>query len=174
MIRFSSLVEAIQGAVNQAADAVSRENIKSLLEYFHPIEQSVNQSDGDDHFLSVSDFEKMTPRMVHLQFPKMTANGPIEHLVSVPLLTLSPIPSLQIGDVQVEIDLEILEDNGVLMVGFPKTEKGSTSPEPVINESRKGGSNAKITINIKSHEGTQGSSALIEGYNKVLRAQLPN
>ena len=112
--------------------------------------------------------------MVHLQFPKMTASGPIEHCVSVPLLTLSPIPSLQIGDVQVELDLEMLEDNGVLMVGFPKREKGDTSLGPVSNEPKKGGSNAKITINIKSHEGTQGTSALIEGYNKVLRAQLPN
>ena len=46
MIRFSSLVEAIQGAVNQAADAVSRENIKSLLEYFQPVEQSDSESDG--------------------------------------------------------------------------------------------------------------------------------
>ncbi len=174
MIRFSSLVEAIQGAVNQAADAVSRENIKSLLEYFQPVEQSVSKSDGDDLSVSISDFERMTPRMVHLQFPKMTASGPIEHCVSVPLLTLSPIPSLQIGDVQVEIDLEILEDNGVIMVGFPKAEKGGTSLDPVNNEPKKGGSNAKITINIKSHEGTQGSSALIEGYNKVLRAQLPN
>lgn len=174
MISFAQLVEAIQGAVNQAADAVHKENIHSLLEYFEPIEKSVSKSDGDDRSASISAFETMTPRMVHLKFPKMHHDGIKEHTVSVPLLTLSPVPCLQIGDVQVEIDLEILEDNGVIMVGFPKAANSGPSQNPVTNEPPKGGSNAKIKINVIAHKETHGSSALIEGYNKILRAQLPN
>lgn len=174
MISFSSLVQAIQGSVDQAAESVSRENINGLLEYFHPLAPDENSKNAkDESSISIADLEKMSPRMVQLQYPKITADGPVEHFVSVPLITLSPVPILQVSDVSVEIDLEIVESDGEIMVGFPRSNSSGGSDSTSTNS---GGSNAnsKITINIKANEKPQGVQALIEGYNKALRAQLPN
>lgn len=172
MISFSSLVQAIQGSVDKAAESVSRENINGLLEYFHPLSSEDSNSDSGSS-ITVADLEKMSPRMVQLQYPKMTSDGPVEHFVSVPLITLSPVPILQVSDVSVEIDLEIVESDGEIMVGFPQS-KGAASSDATTTSSGGSNANSKITINIKANEKPMGVQALIEGYNKALRAQLPN
>lgn len=176
MITFTSLMHTVQSAVDQAAESVTRENINSLLEYFHPLEgESSTDDKSSNDQISVADLEKMSPRMVQLQYPKMTHDGPVEHMVSVPLITLSPIPILQVSDVQVELELEMVENDGDLMVGFPQ-KSGDTHGEAGATVTNGGGSNAnsKITLNIKANEKPSGVQALIEGYSKALRAQLPN
>jgi hypothetical protein len=174
MITFNNLVQTIQGAVDQAAESVSRENINGLLEYFHPLtpDEKTESNNGNDNTISIADLEKMSPRMVQLQYPKITKDGPTEHFVSVPLITLSPVPVLQVSDVQVEMDLEIVESDGEIMVGFPQSKQ--TGESKSSEASTTGGSNAKITLNIKANEKPMGVQSLIEGYNKTLRAQLPN
>jgi len=175
MITFNNLVQAIQGAVDQAAESVSRENINGLLEYFHPL-QSERTASGkhDDTEFSVADLEEMAPRMVQLQYPKLTKDGPVEHLVSVPLITLSPVPILQVSDVQVEMDLEIAESDGEIIVGFPQVNQPDTNDHSSTPATGGSHANSKITLNIKANEKPMGVKALIEGYNKTLRAQLPN
>ncbi len=174
MILFSSLVSAIQGAVEQAVHAVSRENINNLVEFFHPLEESSasstdeSESVQEQQELGVSQIEKMTPRTVQLEYPRMTSEGPVNHFVAVPLITLAPVPSLQIEDVQVEMDLEIIEDNGEVMVGFPQKNDATAPSKGQIQP------NASIKINIKANQRPHGVTALVEGYNKALRAQLPN
>ena len=177
MISFSSLVSAVQGAIDQAVDMVARENIHSLLDYF---EEEATDEDGEavtkniSEVTRLSDLGKLEPKMVKLKYPKLTPNGPVEHHVSVPLLTLSPIPCLQLRDVEVEMDLELVEDSGEIMVGFPQA---NSSGESGVTQASKGGAtkpNAKIKINVNANDRAAGVTALIEGYNKVLRAQLPN
>lgn len=176
MIKFTSLVTAIQGAIDQAVDMVSRENINALMDYFQPdpdSESSKDTPEGDSRDQALSAIQEMEPKVVRMKYPKLTPNGPVEHYVSVPLITLSPVPSLALSDVDVEMDLEVVEDNGEIMVGFPQAQSGKTG----LLKPSKGGAaqpNAKIKINIKANDRAAGVTALVEGYNKMLRAQLPN
>ena len=171
MIRFESFVTVLQGAVSQAVESVSRENINGLLQYFHPLDEADATDSKDENALAK--IEKMTPRTVALEFPKMTHDGVEEHIVSVPLITLSPVQSLQVTDVQMEIDLEIVEENGDILAGFPQNSRPADNAS-ANNEAGKSSPNSKITINIKANERPMGVTAIIEGYNKSLRAQLPN
>lgn len=179
MLDFTNLVSAIQGAVNQAVDSVSRENINNLLQFFHPMENADADKTSDDGSSDttakvLTQVERMTPKSVKLEYPKMTHNGPVNHAVDVPLITLSPVPSLQISDVHVEMDLEVVEDNGVVMVGFPQSQLVTAQGSNNVTQGGKTTPNAKITINIKADQRPLGVTALVEGYNKALRAQLPN
>jgi len=169
LIKLTQLVTAIQGAVDQAMETVSRENINTLMGYFHQSKSS--NSSEKSHELT--DIEHLTPKSVRMKYPKMTKEGPIEHFVSVPLITLTPVPSLQLEDVKVEMDLEVIEDNGEVMVGFPQAKKAGllrSSKDSSTNTS----ANAKITITIKADDKSSGVQAVVEGYNKTLRAQIPN
>lgn len=167
LIKLTQLVTAIQGAVDQAMETVSRENINTLMGYFH---QSKN-IDASERSRELSDIEHLTPKSVRMKYPKSTPDGPVEHFVSVPLITLTPVPSLQLDDVKVEMDLEVMEDNGEVMVGFPQPKKSG-----LLRSSKDSNSapNAKITITIKADDKSSGVQAIVEGYNKTLRAQIPN
>lgn len=167
LIKLTQLVTAIQGAVDQAMETVSRENINTLLGYFH----QTKNIDASEKSLDLTDIEHLTPRSVRMKYPKLTPQGPVEHFVSVPLITLVPVPALQLDDVKVEMDLEVMEDNGEVMVGFPQPKKGG-----LLRSSKDSSSipNAKITITIKADEKSSGVQTIVEGYNKTLRAQIPH
>lgn len=167
LIKLTQLVTAIQGAVEQAKEAVSRENIDTLMGYFHQSKTLGSSERSRD----LKDIEHLTPITVKMKYPKQTPEGPVEHFVSVPLITLTPVESLQIDDVKVEIDLEVMEDNGEVMVGFPQPKKGGLLRSA---NDRSASTNAKITITIKADDKSSGVQALVEGYNKSLRAQIPN
>lgn len=167
MIKLTQLVTVIQGAVDQAMETVSRENINTLMGYFHQ-SKNINASERSHDLM---DIEHLTPKSVRLKYPKATPDGPVEHFVTVPLITLSPIPSLQLDDVKVEMDLEVMENNGEVMVGFPQPKKSGLLRSSKDNSSVP---NAKITITIKADEKSSGVQAIVEGYNKTLRAQIPN
>jgi hypothetical protein len=168
LIKLTQLVTAIQGAVDQAMETVSRENINTLMGYFHQSKKSVSLEDSSDF----KDIEYLTPKTVRMRYPKMTKDGPVEHFISVPLITLIPVPSLQLDDVKVEMDLEVMEDNGEVMIGFPQSKKGGLFRS--ASNSSNAAPNAKITITIKADEKSSGVQAIVEGYNKTLRAQIPN
>ena len=167
LIKLTALVTAIQGAVDQAMEAVSRENINTLMGYFHP----TKNLDASEKSPELGDIEHLSPKMVRMKYPKLTKEGPVEHFVSVPLITLTPVPSLQLDDVKVEMDLEVMEDNGDVMVGFPTPKRGSLLRLSKENQTEP---NAKITITIKASDKSSGVQAIVEGYNKTLRAQIPH
>lgn len=167
LIKLTQLVTVIQGAVDQAMETVSRNNINTLMGYFHQSKSSNGVQDIDD----LEDVEYLIPKTVDMKYPIMTQDGPSTQFVSVPLITLTPAPTLQLDDVKIEMDLEVMEDNGEVMVGFPQPKKGG-----FLRSSSDSGStpNAKITITIKADNKSSGVQAIVEGYNKALRAQIPN
>lgn len=160
MLNFSDLLATLQNAAEQAAHAVALENIKLFKSYFNP-----SPKDNDEN-----NPEEMTPIMVTLKYPTMTKDGPVEHAVHVPLISLSPISSLQLSDVNIEMDLEIVEKDGLVLVGFPQVKQNIFGQDKIITPK----ANAKIKMTIKSGGRTEGLKSIIEGYDKALRAQIPH
>ena len=162
MIKFASLLSAIQNAAEEAAHMVSEKNLEFFKTYFH------SSKDGHEKGDDPSGTEELTPRMVDLKYPIITADGPKEHTVSVPLLSVVPVSRIEVADVQIEMDLEILSDDDELIVGFPQKEKTIFGDKVVAPKP-----NAKVIINVKASERPAGVSSIIEGYDKALRAQIP-
>jgi len=87
----------------------------------------------------------------------------------VPLISLAPVVNLQLSTIDIEMDLEVMEKEGEVMVGFPQHKSSFLFGEKTDSPK----SNAKIKITINSGGRTPGVKALIEGYDKALRAQIP-
>lgn len=174
MIKFSNLVTAIQNSAEQAAFAVSQENLKTLLTYFNTVSENAPSQDenssGEGKVLTPGDFEHLIPKSIKLKFPKETPDGPQEHDVYVPLISLSPVTNMHVEEMEIEMDMEILEQDGDIMVGFPYQKKSflGQSKATVSN------TNAKVKIKISPGGKTTGVNTIIEGYDKVLRAQIPS
>jgi len=171
VIKFSSLISVIQGAAEQAAHSVSQENFKLLKSYFHsaPSETTKNSADTSAP-LAPSDFEQLTPRAVEMKFPKMTADGPQEHEVYVPLISLAPVSNMQMSELEIDMDMEIIEKDGEIVVGFPHHKNTLLGDGKVVTPKP----NAKVKIKITPGHHVNGVTSIIEGYDKALRAQLPS
>ncbi|WP_355659646.1 hypothetical protein [Halomonas salifodinae] len=111
------------------------------------------------------------PKMVLLQYPTVTAQGPRVHPVYVPLISLAPISMSEIDEVRFKTALEVsIEDDDSLRVGFPRRpvpETGAVSAE----EPSPG--QAMLEVVVKGRPPTDGLRSLIEGYDRALRAQIP-
>lgn len=201
MLKFDRLVEAIQHSVISAAQALRERNREILYdEYFHMVSQDTTvkgaaaasdrsgqtaqgtgqgsgqgtgQGGGSDggEALVVEGVPEFNPRMVAINFPKSTPDGPDVHTVMVPLISVLPINHLAIQEMAVELDLEIQEDDGELTVGFVK----KTTRRSIFGDSSSDNAHnlAKITIKVKSMEAPDGFQTVVDGYDKVLRAQVP-
>ena len=166
MIKYSDLVTALQSAAGQAAHAVSQENLQSLRSYFHPI-----VPDGIDPIAPYPlDFEQLTPRTVSMMLPKITDQGPQEHEIHVPLMLLAPISNVQLTEMEVEMDLEVLEQDGELVIGFPRQSTTGTGDKTVNRPVP----NTKVKLKVSPEQKSGGLPTLYEGYDKALRAQLPS
>jgi hypothetical protein len=105
-----------------------------------------------------------------MRYAKDTSKGPVPHHVLVPLLSLAPISILQPQEMTIEMDLNFLEHDNEVMIGFPRFPAGAASGD----DSERMKSNAKLTMKINMADKPAGLSAVIEGYDKNLRAQIPS
>lgn len=175
LILFSELMAGIQVAAEQAAHTLAHENLRILKSYFVAKDGDTKgdagaEPAGDKHEeLSPSVFAQLVPLTVELTYPIITAEGVSEHQVFVPLISLAPIVNLQLSTIDIEMDLEVMEKEGDVMVGFPQHKTSFLFGEKVTAAKP----NAKIKITINSGGRTPGVTALIEGYDKALRAQIP-
>lgn len=169
MIPLQSLVEAVQAAVIEAADQVRLKNISILQDYFIPaIPSEAGLPEGP-----------LVPRMIQIDFPRVTENGPTVHTVQVPLISIAPPESLYLAEfrvrMKVEFDLDP-EKATRLRVTPARPEKsrtapeadsdGKTSPEPAREF-------AEIEILIKHGQEPGGLTDVIQGYDRALRAEIP-
>ncbi|MBF8221889.1 hypothetical protein [Halomonas sp. 328] len=111
------------------------------------------------------------PKMVLLQYPTVTAQGPRVHPVYVPLISLAPISMSELDEVRFKTALEVsIDDDDSLQVGFPRrpaAEVGEASAgEPPPGQ-------AMLEVVVKGRPPTDGLRSLIEGYDRALRAQIP-
>jgi len=166
MLKFSDFVTVIQKAVGQASQAVSQHNIALFTTYF----KSKNGNDLNNQSLDIKDDDVLTPKTVSLEYNRDTSNGPVPHKVQVPLISLAPISYMQPSQIEFEIDLECLEKDGEMMVSFPAVKRNLLGQEKVSDSTP----NAKMTLRIDVTTRPPGVAAIIEGYDKNLRAQIPN
>jgi len=171
MLKLTDFIAAIQSAIDSAAQMVAQQNFHHLSTYFQ--QQSASGEDKTGSATSAEalpDDAVLRPRMVTMVYPKDTSKGVVEHHVQVPLLSLAPIANLQPEEINIEIDLEFLEQGDQLMVGFPQVKRNMLGRENVVQVKP----NAKLTMRISTSSRPAGITAIIEGYDKSLRAQIPN
>lgn len=169
MIKFSDLIAVIQSAAEQAAHAVAQQNFTLLKSYFHEDPSKSAESESKDGSLVPADFEQLTPRAVEMKFPKITEAGAQEHEVYVPLISLAPISNMQMSELEIDMDMEVLEKDGEVVVGFPHHKSTLLGEGKVVTPKP----NAKVKIKIAPGHHVNGVTSIIEGYDKALRAQLP-
>ena len=110
----------------------------------------------------------LVPKMVVMQYPMETAEGPVVHPVTVPLITLASMSSLQLSSLRFKTELEIELVDDVLQVSFP-----SQSPPPFEDPSTESPHRASLEIEIEACKPPRGLEILVEGYERALRAQIP-
>lgn len=168
MLKLTDFVAAIQGAVDSASQLVAKKNFANLSAYFHRESGSATnpKEPTAKGVSSINDDTVLRPKMVAMIYPRDTPNGVVEHKVMVPLLSLAPISNLQPEEINIEIDLEFLEKDNEVVIGFPHSKRTIFGSESKPN--------AKLTMRINASSRPPGISAIIEGYDKSLRAQIPN
>ncbi|RMG74482.1 MAG: DUF2589 domain-containing protein [Chloroflexi bacterium] len=162
MMNLTEFIFAIQQAVDQAAHMAAMKNLENFAESF--LSRVANGASPDS-----SEEELYEPKSVTLIYPKETSQGIIEHQVITPLLSLAPISNLQLQEISLNVDLLILEGDDDLTIGFPKL---TTAPHDGNTETIQ--PNAKMTIKLNATNHPDGLSAVIEGYDKSIRAQIPH
>jgi hypothetical protein len=165
MIKFRALMEAIQNSIQGASQAQEQYELKATLDdYFE-----VAKEEETDETTINSNGVHYKAKTVSMDFPTQTADGLEIIKTEVPLITLSPISSARISEVKFTTELEVTSDKeGTLLVNFPKKTAGRFSKGQA--ESR---SNTTIEICLTGSENPEGLKHIIEGYEKILRAQIP-
>jgi hypothetical protein len=81
MLDLSSLIAALQSAAQEASATVATEQVKLLQRFFHGLDLERGLDDPAP--------EPLRPVMVRMGYPRETEDGPEEHIVYVPLVTLA-------------------------------------------------------------------------------------
>jgi hypothetical protein len=167
----------------QAAAAAAREAANAAIEAVAAV-RALTSGDqpgnhGGDDTQDGQERRVLKPRMVLMQFPNDTPDGPVIHTVHVPLISLVPLPQHQISELKFTtlLDLSIVQDK--VVVGFPSAGlvgdvggNAETGFGDGKNASPKGTSRVEVTITATATP--KGFVQVIEGYNRALRAQIPN
>ncbi len=162
MIKLTDLVGEIKKAVAQAADALFIHNMHYLKEYFH-------EEDTKNTELKDIDWGSLTPKMITMNFPKMTKEGPQAHQVFIPLIALAPMNEIKLSEMIIEMDAAIVEDENEISVEFLHSKYGLFGTKKTV----KPRSNVKIKITISTHGKNGAIESIVECYNKSIKAQMP-
>ncbi len=135
---------------------------------------SIQEPENDDK----SDFHgkehgALHPKMVTIKYPQNIGGKANETIdVQVPLITLVSLSTSQIEELNLKIGLEIMLDGDELVVSF----QGDVDQEGPATSSTNGDSPNKGYLEIKVNPKTppEGLRKLVQGYERVLRAQLPH
>lgn len=149
---------------SEAAD--SKEALKNVTEAFKKYQDKVKQPDTPLPL-------EYRSRNVILQYPDRAEHGFQMRNISVPLIALVPISMSEISEVKFKTNLEILHDGDNIKVGFPSAGNTMVGEVPNLLDT-KVATNASLEITLTPNRGTTGLQKLIEGYEQVLRSQLPH
>lgn len=199
MIKFRALIHELHSSIKQATNEVEAQGIKHINKFFEIIEIPTSDvSDLDDDaiqriktFIDSEDTESainilnehneklasnsqvkrvLKPKTMQMAFPDKDQNGPKISYVDVPLITLTPISSTKVQEVNIKANLEVTaNDQNDLFVAFPAQSSGN-----IFSKSKeKNNANVEIEIKLQGDETPEGLQKLIEGYERSLRAQIP-
>lgn len=202
MIKLDAFIRAIQDAVLRANEGLIDSGYDSLLSKFFDTEN--NSDDVHDalnnalkatrSIRSSDDKEKAREALIkardaikggnksdvaqalsHLKAKEVTVqypilvDGEIQYKdVHIPLVTLVPLNFSSIEEVKLSTDIEIFADNDDLQINFGK----SSSVSKFLNSRKRAPGHLEITL--KPDEGPEGVKLLIDGYERILRAQIPS
>jgi hypothetical protein len=114
----------------------------------------------------------LKPKMVAMQYPTVTRNGPGVQTVNVPLITLIPLSQVELREMSFSTELELSVNGDALQVSFPKrTLKAREMAEEGAKQWH--GGRAKLEVKIAAMETPDGLKYIVDGYERALRAQVP-
>ena len=184
MISLESFIKGIHQAILAANESLMQRNSGLLKTFFEPVDEThnvkgmigkVSKSEGIDGKYSKEQSifnSKSKPKTIVIQYPHYTDEGLKLIDVEVPLITLVPINLSQVEKVKINMDVLLSLKDGAVNISFetPKPKRRPLFRRRPKRNSRKIGN---IDITIKPHEGSNGLKLLIEKYENVLRAQIP-
>lgn len=169
MIKMDELVNAIQAAVVGANSQLQDQSKDFLDRFFIPVEREGGNDPENDKATPSSDV--LRPRYVTMEYPSETSKGIKTLFVDVPLISMVPVVSSRIKEVTFRSALEVSNgDDDTLSISFPTS---STKKSGLFSKEHPTGHIAEVEIKITGDETPDGLQRLIEGYNRVLRAQIP-
>lgn len=199
MIKFDAFVTAIQSAITKANESLVDRNTSKFIDmYFDPPvesddlqnkldkalgsltakDQSRNErlkalADARDalsggKFSADTEHAEMPdsyiPKLVSIQFPFFTENGVEYKDIHVPLITLVPITSTEIKEVTLETDIVISESDDEVHLNFERK---------LFSQMMGNAKPGRLTIKVAPRDPAEGLQIVIDGYEKLLRSQIP-
>ncbi len=167
-------------AINDVLDPgerTSRQVLRKALKALQDVKGNLSKQNADASGADSSRAffpQTLRPKMIAMQYPHKTASGITMSEVQVPLITLAPLSMTQISEVKFSTQLEIQVEDDELAVSFPSRQSGTSNETDQKSNASSGGSVATLEITLTPHHGTDGLKKIVEGYEKVLRAQLPH
>lgn len=116
----------------------------------------------------LAEFGNLSPRVVTVEYPYQKEDGTIGVTpVQVPLITMTPITMTHIerAVMKANFDMEIVDDE--LQLTFTNRANPSMGKRSKITR-------GQLEVTIAPTETADGLSQLIEGYERVLKSQIPN
>lgn len=152
MISLKSFVDAVHDAIVAANDTLTDSSVGIIAKFF-------KKTDPD------SDNSTMVPESIQLKYPHVTDKGVEEVEVNVPLLTLAPLTCPTIDSVEFETKFEMDFVDNELQLNFSKDNKDTRD-----SASNRAG---RLKIIISPQAIPEGLKNVIEGYERVLKSQIP-
>ncbi len=198
MINLEEFVHSIHVATASAGEALIEKKLGLLERFFEPAEDDdediahmahVGRSDRkaesrtptrakrDTNRESFSvnsndDVPVLRPKMVAMQYPTITKDGPGVQTVNVPLITLIPLSQVELREMSFATELDLSVNGDALQVSFPKR---TLKNQEMADEGAKlgNGGKAHLEVKIAAMDTPDGLKYIVDGYERALRAQVP-
>lgn len=125
------------------------------------------EEDSDD------ELALLRPKMVALQYPLATPEGPRIQVVHVPLISLVPLSQVQLKELNFSTELDLSVHGDALQVSFPKRQAAAEDSRDNQSPSAPKGTRAQLEVKISAMETPEGLKYVVDGYERALRAQIP-
>lgn len=167
MIKFKDFVTAIHDAVMGANTLLNDKNIDLLEKYFEEEVRTEPPSEANNN----KEVQKniMVPKSVIMEYPSTNEDGSTRiDEVHVPIITMIPLQTTKIEKATFTANFELLLVNGDIQLNF--TDKANPTAE---NTKPGNNTSGTLEITISPQESSEGLKLLIEGYENLLKKQIP-
>jgi len=156
MISLKSFVDAVHDAIVAANDTLTDSSVGIIAKFFKKAKPENTEGDSETVLI---------PESIIVKYPHITEKGIEEVDVNVPLLTLAPLtcPTIDTVEFETRFEMEIVENE--LQLNFSKDNKDSAE-----SKSNRSG---HLKIVLSPQEVPEGLKSVIEGYERVLKSQIP-
>lgn len=161
---------SLDAALASAQDLLGKEGMDgaAVEELIARLQGARDALSGSTSDTGPSTLGTLKPKTLEVLYPALTEDGVVEKKVKVPLIALVPVSLPEISELRLKTPLEVSEDGNTLNVTFP-SQSGTTDRD----EEETGGNRSTLEIVVRPAAGPEALKSLIEGYEKVLRAQIP-